>query len=84
MLSVPAVCRERLRCSATLKTAGRVRAAVYDATGRLEQTLLAGRLGAGTHRFQWDGAGANGRPAGPGTYFVRVEADGLSEAARFR
>ena len=83
-LSVPAVCREGARFSATLGAAGRVRVAVYDATGRLERTLFSGWLGTGTHRFEWDGAGASGRPARSGTYFVRVETGDLAEGARFR
>ncbi len=45
--------------------------AIYDATGRLIRTLGTGVPG-GEQSVTWDGRNDAGRPAGAGTYFVRV------------
>ena len=61
----------------TLSTPGRVRLAVHDVAGRRVATLVDGTLAAGAHEAEWVGAGA-----GPGLYFVRLEADGRSVTRR--
>jgi hypothetical protein len=63
--------------------AGRTRLAVYDVTGRLVATLVDGVLAAGSHDAVWEGAGGAGRPAGPGLYFIRIEAGGTGLTRRF-
>lgn len=45
---------------------------VYDSGGRLVQTLVHGRLGAGNHEFAWDGRTSGGADAESGIYFVRL------------
>jgi hypothetical protein len=55
---------------------GAVALAVYSAAGRLVRTLAAGSFPAGVHRLAWDGAGADGRAAPPGLYWVRLSAPG--------
>lgn len=51
---------------------------IYDLTGRLIREIHAGRLGAGTHSYQWDGRGPSGIPASSGVYFYRLQFSGLS------
>jgi hypothetical protein len=45
---------------------------VFDVGGRLVRTLVRGEVGAGSHRRDWDGRDASGRPVASGTYFVRL------------
>ena len=49
---------------------------VYDVTGRLVQTLVAGTMTAGTHEVQWTGQGQNGMQVASGVYLYRLEAGG--------
>ena len=49
---------------------------VYDVTGRLVQTLVAGTMTAGTHEVQWNGQGQNGMQVASGVYLYRLEAGG--------
>jgi len=67
---------EAVGLALTLPTAGRVRAAVFDVTGRRVAALRDGRLDSGRHRIEWDTRNASGRTVGAGVYFVRVEVDG--------
>lgn len=46
---------------------------VYDATGRLVNTLLSGPLAAGTQRVEWTGLDENGRTAPAGIFFLRLD-----------
>lgn len=50
-----------------------VEAAVYDLRGRLVARLPGGRLSAGAHDLAWDGRDRQGRAAGAGVYWLRVE-----------
>ncbi len=57
----------------TLARAGRVRIDVHDVRGRRVRRLLHDALlPAGEHRLTWNGRDADGRPAAPGVYFLRV------------
>ncbi len=47
-----------------------VRLEVFDAQGRLEETLLSAPRGAGDHAVRWDAAGRSG-----GLYFARISTD---------
>ncbi len=49
---------------------------IYDLQGRRVQRLFEGVLGAGEHRFEWDGQDVHGSPVASGIYFVRVVAGG--------
>jgi hypothetical protein len=51
--------------------------AIYDICGRLRNRLLIGPLTRGRHAVRWGGEALNGQ-APPGTYFVRIEADGMA------
>lgn len=60
----------------TLAAAGRVRLEVLDLQGRRVTTLADGVLEAGEHTVAWRGAADDGRAAGAGMYFVRLETNG--------
>lgn len=55
---------------------GEVRLDVFDVSGRRVRQLAGGPWPAGRHQAAWDGAQEGGRPAAPGVYFVRLQADG--------
>ncbi len=65
-----------------LPARARVRAEVFDATGRRLQTLVDETLPGGRHDLRWDGRDASGRPAGAGIYWVVVTAADRQETAR--
>ena len=55
---------------------------LYDVLGRRVRQLWRGPLGAGSHRFVWDGRDAAGRDVAAGVYIYRVEVDGQIEAKK--
>ena len=55
---------------------------VYDVLGRRVRSVWQGPLGAGRHRFTWDGRDEAGRAAAAGVYIYRVEIDGQVEAKK--
>ena len=55
---------------------------VYDVLGRRVRQLWDGSLGAGTHRFVWDGRDAAGKAVAAGVYIYKVEVDGQIEAKK--
>ena len=59
--------------SFTLPEAAAVDLGVYDVSGHLVVRLVDGeRLGAGTHRVEWDGRDGAGRSVASGMYFSRL------------
>ncbi len=62
--------------SFALPTAGAVRLAVFDVSGRRVTTLLDGAQPAGAHHVVWDGRDAAGVSLSSGVYFYRLEAAG--------
>jgi YVTN family beta-propeller protein len=61
----------------TLGSAGPVDVRIYDVLGREVRSLARGeRFEAGPQRLHWDGRIGDGRPAGPGVYFVKVRLAG--------
>jgi len=52
---------------------GDVKAAIFDATGRKVKDLERGTQSAGEHFLTWDGRDENGRGAGSGMYFARLD-----------
>jgi len=52
---------------------------VFDVSGRLVRTLIAGALPAGEHAIRWDGANGAGHRVGAGVYFVRMSAPGFTQ-----
>lgn len=60
-----------------LAAPGRVSLRVFDAMGRLVQTLVADEAqGLGLHEARWHGQDAAGRTVASGTYFYRLDVDG--------
>ena len=55
---------------------------VYDVLGRRVRQVWQGPLGAGRHRFVWDGRDAAGKDVAAGVYLYRVEVDGQVEAKK--
>jgi glucose/arabinose dehydrogenase len=62
---------------------GELTAEIYDASGRLVRALvMAEPTAAGTRRLTWDGVNAQGAASPSGTYFLRVEMNGLALTQR--
>ena len=55
---------------------------VYDVLGRRVRQVWQGPLGAGRHRFVWDGRDEAGKAVAAGVYLYQVEADGRAEAKK--
>ena len=62
--------------------AARVSLTVYDVLGRRVRQVWQGPLGAGTHRFTWDGRDEEGKGVAAGVYIYQVEVDGRVEAKK--
>ena len=62
--------------------AAQVSLTVYDVLGRRVRQLWHGPLGAGRHRFTWDGHDEAGRGVAAGVYIYKVEVDGQLEAKK--
>ena len=55
---------------------------VYDVLGRRVRQVWQGPLGAGRHRFVWDGCDEAGKAVAAGVYLYQVEVDGQVEAKK--
>ena len=55
---------------------------VYDVLGRRVQQIWDGPLGAGRHRFVWDGRDEEGKGVAAGVYIYKVEIDGRVKAKK--
>ena len=62
--------------------AAEVSLTVYDVLGRRVRQLWQGPLGAGSHRFVWDGRDEEGKAVAAGVYIYQVEVDGQVEAKK--
>ena len=62
--------------------AARVSLTVYDVLGRRVRQVWQGPLGAGSHRFVWDGRDEQGKSVAAGVYLYQVEIDGQVEAKK--
>ena len=62
--------------------AASVSLAVHDVLGRQVRQVWEGPLGAGSHRFTWDGRDEVGRAVAAGVYIYRVEIDGQVQAKK--
>ena len=54
----------------------------YDMLGRRVRQVWQGPLGAGSHRFTWDGRDESGKSVAAGVYVYRAEIDGRVEAKK--
>ena len=55
---------------------------VYDVLGRRVRQVWDGPLGAGSHRFVWNGRDEGGKVVAAGVYIYKVEIDGQVEAKK--
>ena len=55
---------------------------VYDVLGRRVRQVWQGPLGAGSHRFVWDGRDEEGKDVAAGVYLYQVKVDGQVEAKK--
>ncbi|MYB68283.1 MAG: T9SS type A sorting domain-containing protein, partial [Gemmatimonadetes bacterium] len=62
--------------------AAEVSLTVYDVLGRRVRQVWQGPLGAGRHRFVWDGHDKMGKEVAAGVYIYQVEIDGQVEAKK--
>jgi hypothetical protein len=74
--------RSATRIAFDLPAPGAVRLRVFDVQGRLVRTLVDAEVPAGRHDVPWDGSDAAGLPAGPGTYFYRLETPTFEETRK--
>ncbi len=65
--------------SFTVPEYGLVRLTVYDILGREVVRLEDGPLRPGFHTYPWNGMDRNGRAVASGTYFFRLDGDGIQE-----
>ncbi|MFH1144767.1 MAG: C39 family peptidase, partial [Candidatus Eisenbacteria bacterium] len=65
-----------------LARAEHVRISVHDPSGRLVNVLLEEDLHPGFHTIPWPGRDAAGNRAGPGVYYVRMQAGGVTLGER--
>jgi hypothetical protein len=70
------------RVSLALPREGLVRVVLFDAAGRVLNTLMDGWQSAGTHTIVWAGRTSEGVEAPAGLYFLRAEAEGRSVTRR--
>lgn len=59
-----------------------VRLGIYGLDGRLVATLVDGHRTAGVHEIVWRGTDGAGRGVASGTYFCRLQADGITEVRK--
>ena len=76
MLPTPSPFRSSITLRYGLPEVGHVRVEVFDASGRLVQTLVDGDRPAGFSSIQWDGRDREGREAAAGVYFARLVSSG--------
>jgi len=67
--------RTRLVC--TTDAPGEIAMVVFDARGRRVRRFGLGHRDAGRHTVDWDGTDDRGRPAGSGSYLVRLAVGGV-------
>ncbi len=65
-----------------VRDAAQVSLRVYDVLGRRVRQVWQGPLGAGGHRFIWDGRDEQGKDVAAGVYLYQVEIDGQVEAKK--
>jgi len=69
---------DRVHLDFALPASASVRMAVYGVDGRAVADLGTSTLPAGRHTVTWDGHARDGRPAGAGLYFLRVQGPGIA------
>ena len=70
-------CRQLIR-----RSDEQVHLALYNVLGHRARQLWHGPLGAGSHRFVWDGRDEKGKAVAAGVYIYKVEVDRQVEAKK--
>jgi len=60
-----------------MKNSENITIEIFDVRGSLVKTLFNGFLDRGTHKFQWNGIGADGKEVGSGVYFFIVKSKSI-------
>jgi hypothetical protein len=66
-----------------LSSAQRATLDIFDVAGHRVRTLVDDRFAAGAHTAMWDGRDAQGKPATPGVYFVRLVGGSRTTSYKF-
>ena len=66
-----------------LSSAQRARLDIFDVAGHRVRTLVDDQFAAGVHTAIWDGRDAQGRPATPGIYFIRLTGGQQTTSQKF-
>jgi len=74
--------QDGLNVAFDLATAGHVRLEVYDLHGARVRTVVNERREAGAWQVRWSGHDDAGRAVAPGVYFLRFQANGVTESRR--
>ncbi len=78
----PSPFRAEARIAYGLPGAARVDLRVYDVRGREVRVVESRHRDVGAYSVTWDGRDAHGAAAGPGVYFLRLQADGRGVTRR--
>jgi hypothetical protein len=70
------------RIAFALAAGGKVTLSVFDAGGRLVDTLVDGTRSAGAHTVAWSAADRSGRPLPSGVYWYRLSTNGETRTKR--
>lgn len=70
------------RIAFSLSAGGKVTLSVFDAAGRLVDTLVDGTHSAGAHTVAWSAADRSGRPLPSGVYWYRLSTNGETRTKR--
>jgi hypothetical protein len=65
-----------------LENTATARLTIHDITGRLVRTLVSGSIARGSHVVIWNGRDSAGRRLPAGTYYARLDGEGLAESTR--
>lgn len=78
----PNPCRSSVELTYALPRAEHLRITVADVSGRTVATVADSRMTAGTHSFNWEPRGADGRQLPAGVYLVRLASSSATRVAR--
>ncbi len=68
--------------SFSLKEDSFVDVGIYNQAGKLEKVLAGDHFSRGVHKLGWNGVNQVGVPVSAGLYFLRIEANGMSESRK--
>jgi hypothetical protein len=78
----PSVVKGKSRIGFELKVEGHVSLIIYDAAGRMINTLVNENAGPGVYDVTWDRTANNGGKVPPGVYFIKLKQSGMSNVQK--